>query len=89
MSTGHDARLADVTIPAATAEVGEAPAPSPGTSSAPTSERVAQAVCEWLSEMPTGVVFALLWVTGAALMGSCALAVYVGVWVLLRLVAGS
>jgi hypothetical protein len=39
--------------------------------------------------MPTGVVFALLWVTGAALMGSCALAVYVGVWVLLRLVAGS
>jgi hypothetical protein len=88
MSTGHDARLADVTIPAAMAEAEEAPAPSPGTSSAPTSERVAQAVCEWLSEMPTSVVLALMWVTGTALIGSCALVVYVGVWVVLRLIAG-
>jgi hypothetical protein len=89
MSTGYDARLADLTIPAATAEGEEAPAASPGTSSAPTSERVAQAVCEWLSEMSTGVVIALMWVTGTALIGSCALVVYVGVWVLLRLVSGS
>jgi hypothetical protein len=89
MSTGHDTRLADVTIPAAMAEVEEASAPSPGTSSAPTSERVAQAICEWLLEMPTGAVIAFMWVTGAALIGSCALVVYVGVWVLLQLVAGS
>ena len=89
MSTGQDARLADVSIPAATAEVEEAPAPSPGPPSAPTSERVAQAVCEWLSGMPTGVVIALMWVTGAALIGSCALVVYAGAWVLLQLVAGS
>jgi hypothetical protein len=89
MSTGHDVRLADVTIAAATAEVEEAPAGSPGTSSAPTSERVAQLVCEWLSKMPTGAVIALMWVTGAALMGSCALVVCAAGWVLLRLVAGS
>jgi hypothetical protein len=89
MSTGHDTRLADVTIPAATAEVEEARGPSPGTSSVPTSERVAQAICERLLEMPTGAVIGLMWVTGAALIGSCALVVYVGVWVLLRLVAGS
>jgi hypothetical protein len=75
MSTGHDTRLADVTIPAATAEVEEAPTTSPGTSCAPTSERVAQAICEWLWEMPTGAVIALMWVTGAALIGSCALVV--------------
>jgi hypothetical protein len=89
MSTGHDARLADASIPATTSGVEEAPAGSSGTSSAPTSERVAQAVCERLSKMPTGVVFALMWVTGTALIGSCTLVVYVGGWVLLRLVAGS
>jgi hypothetical protein len=89
MSNGHDARLADVSIPAATAGAEEAPAASPETSSAPNSERLVQAVCERLSEMPTGVVFALMWVTGAALIGLCALVVYAEVSVLLRLVAGS
>jgi hypothetical protein len=89
MSTGQDARLADVRIPAPTVGIEEAPAPPPGTSSAPTSERAAQAVCVWLSGMPTGVVTALMWVTGAALIGSCALVVYAEVWVLLRLVGGS
>jgi len=90
MSTGHDARLADASVPVVdTAGVEEASTGSPGTPTARASERVAQAVCQWLSEMPTGAVFALMWVTGAALIGSCALVVYVGGWVLLRLVAGS
>jgi hypothetical protein len=57
MTTGYDARQAEVNIPPPTAEVEEASAGSPETSSAPTSERVAQTVCEWLSEMPTGVGF--------------------------------
>lgn len=88
MTTAHDARTADTNVSAATAAVEEARAGSPGTS-VPTSERIATRACEWLLGMPMGVAIALLWVTGAALLGSCALAVYVVGSVLLGLVAGS
>jgi len=39
--------------------------------------------------MPMGMAMALMWVTGAALLGSCALVVYAVGSVLLGLVAGS
>ena len=87
-TTAHDARTADTNVSAATAAVGEARAGSPGTS-APTSERIAARACEWLLGMPMGMAMALMWVTGAALLGSCALVVYAVGSVLLGLVAGS
>jgi hypothetical protein len=88
-NTVHDARTADTNLSGATAAgIQEAPAVGSAGSSAPTSERIAAGICEWLLGLPMGVAPALLWVTGAALLGSCALVVYAVGWGLVGLVAG-
>jgi hypothetical protein len=89
MTSTYDARTADTNASAATAaRVEEAPAGSPATP-APTSGRITVWACEWLLGMPMGVATALMWLTGAALLGSCVLVVYAVGSVLVGLVAGS
>jgi hypothetical protein len=50
--------------------------------SIPTSGRIAHAYKQFL-EMPVGVVLVLVWLAGAAFLGSCALMLYAVVSVLL------
>jgi hypothetical protein len=83
--TSYDAQAAAMDDRAATAGVDEAPVGSPGTS-IPTSGRIAHAYERFL-KMPVGVVLALVWLAGAAFLGSCALVVYAVGSVLLRSIA--
>ena len=73
--TGYDARAATMDVSAAPGGVEGTPVGSPATP-APISERMARAYEGFLG-MPVGVVLALMWVAGAALLGSCALVLYI------------
>ena len=55
--------------------------------SAPLSMRIGRAYERFL-EMPGAFVLAALWVAGAALLGSCALVLYIAASVLVQTVAG-
>jgi hypothetical protein len=83
--TSYNAQAAAMDNRAATAGVEEAPVGSAGTP-IPTSGRMAHAYARFL-EMPVGVVLALVWLAGAAFLGSCALVLYTVGSVLLRSIA--
>lgn len=69
--TSYKAQATVMDDRAATVGVKEAPVVSP-TPSTPTAGPMARAYERFL-KMPVGVVLALLWLAGAALLGSCAL----------------
>ena len=69
--TSYKAQATVMDDRAATVGVKEAPVVSP-TPSTPTPGPMARAYERFL-KMPVGVVLALLWLAGAALLGSCAL----------------
>jgi len=83
----YDAPAADKNVSAAKAGVKEAPVGSPRTSTA-RSERLDRALKRFL-ELPHLVVLALLWMAGATLIGSCALALYMVGSLLVRVLAGA
>jgi hypothetical protein len=87
MSTSFDAQAADVNVSAAKAGVQKAPVGAPRTST-PISGPIARAYERFL-EMPVLVVLAVLWVAGAALLGSLALALYMAGSLLVRVIAGA
>jgi hypothetical protein len=72
--TGYNAQATAIDDRAATVGVKEAYVVLP-TPSTPTQGPMARAYERFL-EMPVGVVLALLWLAGAALLGSCALVLY-------------
>jgi hypothetical protein len=87
MSTSYDAPAADINVSASRVGLEEASVGSP-TTSTPISGRKAQAYERFL-QMPVLVVLAVLWVAGAVLLGSGALALYMVGSLLVRVLAGA
>ena len=87
MTTSFDTPAADINVSAATSRVEEAPVGSPWTST-PISGPIAQAYERFL-EMPVLVVLAVMWVAGATLLGSLALALYMVGSLLVQVIAGA
>jgi hypothetical protein len=83
--TSYNAQASGMDDRAVMAEVEGAPVGSSGTPMT-TSGRIAYAY-EQLLEMPVGVVLALVWLAGAAFLGSCAPVLYAVGSVLLRSIA--
>ena len=83
--TSYNARAAGIDDHPATAGVEGTPVGSSG-ASIPTSGRIAHAYEQFL-EMPVGAVLALVWLAGAAFLGSCALMLFAVGSVLLRSIA--
>jgi hypothetical protein len=83
MSTSYDAQAADINVSAAKAGVEGSPR-----TSTPFSRRIARAYERFLG-MPVLVVLAVMWVAGAVLLGSCALALYMVGSLLVRVIAGA
>jgi hypothetical protein len=81
------ARAADTNVFASTAQAEGIAAGSSGTAS-PTPKRLARAYERFLG-MPVLVVLGVMWVTGAVLLGSCALALYIVGSLLVRAMVGS
>ena len=88
MSTSYDAPAAHINVCAAEAGVEEAPVGSPTRTSPSFSRPIARAYERFL-ELPHLVVLAVLWVAGAALLGSLALALYMVGSLLVRVLAGA
>ena len=87
-TTIHDSRAGrttDAFAPTARAE-GSAAGPSNAPATAP--KRLARAY-EGFLEMPVLVVLAVMWAVGWVLLGSCALALYVAVSLLVSVIAGA
>lgn len=74
MTTSFDTSAADMNVSAATAGVERPSVGSPGTTT-PVSGPIARAYERFLG-MPVLVFLAVMWVAGAALLGSCALVLY-------------
>ena len=53
-----------------------------------TKEEIGQ-IFEWFLELPVAVVLAVLWLVGAVLEGTCALALYLAGLVLFQTLAGA
>jgi hypothetical protein len=85
-TTTYENRAADTNVFASTAQA-EGNAEGAARSAGPSPGWLARAY-EGFLEMPVLVILALMWVAGAALLGSCALALYVVGSVLLRAVVG-
>lgn len=83
--TSYDVQTAAMGDRAATEEAPSALVGSLGTPN-PAWERIAH-VYERFLEMPVGVVLTLVWLAGAAFLGSCALVLYAVGSVLLRSIA--
>jgi hypothetical protein len=62
--------------------------PTTPTAPTPISADIGQAY-EWFLELPVVIVLTVLWVAGVALLGSCALVLYMAGSVLVRSLAGS
>jgi hypothetical protein len=58
------------------------------TTAAPVSTRKGLAY-EWFLELPVAVVLLVMWMTGTALLGACALLMYAGISALVGIVAGT
>ena len=86
MTTSFDTAAADINVSAATAGVEKTSVGSPGTTTT-ISGPIAQAYERFLG-MPALVVLAVMWVAGAALLGSCALALYTVGSLLVPMIAG-
>ncbi len=86
-TTSHEARAVHKNVFASTAEAVGSAAGSSSTS-APTPKRMDRAYERFVG-LPVWAILAVLWVAGAALLGSCALALYMVGSVLLRAVVGS
>jgi hypothetical protein len=86
MSTSFDTPAADINVSAATAGAQKASVGSPG-STIPISGPIARAYQRFLG-MPVLVFLAVLWVAGAALLGSLALALYMAGSFLVPVIAG-
>jgi hypothetical protein len=63
---------------------------------APTKRRTTASVSvgmrlayEWFLELPVPVVLVVMWVSGVALLGACALLAYAGISALVQMVAGA
>ena len=87
MSTSFDTPAADINVCAATAGVEKASVGSPGPT-IPISGPIAQAYQRFLG-MPVLVFLAVMWVAGAALLGSLALALYMAGSFLVPVIAGA
>jgi hypothetical protein len=87
MSTSFDTPAADINVSAATAGVEKASVGAPG-STLPISGPIAEAYRRFLG-MPVLVFLAVMWVAGAALLGSLALAVYMAGSFLVPVIAGA
>ena len=90
-TTTHEAQAAHTNVLAATADAAGIVAGSTAGSSstaAPTPKREVRAYERFLG-MPVWVVLASMWVAGAALLGSCVLALYMVGSMLVQAVVGS
>ena len=85
MTITNDSQSASVKVSAGTPLV-EATPPVQQETSAPLSMGIGRAYERFL-EMPGAFVLAALWVAGAALLGSCALVLYIAASVLVQTVA--
>jgi hypothetical protein len=85
-TTTYENRAADTNVFASPPHA-DGTAGGGGRPAAPSPGWLARAY-EGFLEMPVLVILALMWVAGAALLGSCALALYVVGSVLLRAVVG-
>jgi hypothetical protein len=86
-STSYEAQAADINVFKSTAQA-ERIAVGSSSTVAPAPKLMARAYEGFLG-LPVLVVLAVMWVAGAALLGSCALVVYMVGSVLLRTVVGS
>jgi hypothetical protein len=85
--TSYGDQTAEINVFAPKAEAERIAAGSSSTT-APTPKRIARAYERFL-EMPVLVVLAVLWVAGAALLGSLALALYMVGSLLVPVIAGA
>ncbi len=76
-SISHEARAADMNVLAPTAAQASGIAAGSPSIAAPTPKRMVLRGYEGFLGLPVWVVLALMWVAGAALLGSCALVTYV------------
>jgi hypothetical protein len=81
---GHQAVLDQVRATKAGSEA----APTTPTAPTPISAGIGRAY-EWFLQLPVGILLTVLWVAGAAVIGSCALVLYVAGAELVRSLAGS
>ena len=81
MAQSHNSQRTAVNASATTARLEATPSQHQG-SSAPLSVAIGRAYERFL-EMPVVVVLAVMWVAGAALLTSCALALYLAVSMLI------
>ena len=87
-TTTHDARAARTYASLAPAARAERSVAGASDGPATTPKRLARAYDGFLG-MPVLVVLAVMWVAGAALLGSCALALWVAGSLLVRAISGS
>ena len=87
-TTSDEAQAVHTNVFASTAEAPGIAAEGSSSTGAPTPKRMARAYERFLG-LPVVVVLAVMWVAGATLLGSLALALYIVSSVLLRAVIGS